>query len=66
MFSPKIRLPKELFERCKRHVEETGYSSVEEFVIHVLEKETRKTSREARQDEDGIATRRLRGLGYLE
>ena len=66
MFGPKIRLPKELLERCKRHAEEVGYSSVQEFIMHTLEKETRKTNQSSRKEDDEIVRRRLQGLGYLE
>ena len=67
MFGPKIRLTKALFEACKRHAQEVGYSSVEEFVIHTLEKETRKTAAGPGGDRDDEALlKRLRGLGYVE
>ena len=36
MFGSRIKLEKDLLLRCKRHAEKTGYSSVEEFVSHVL------------------------------
>ena len=34
----KVKLDKDLIERCKKHAEEVGYSSIEEFVTHVLER----------------------------
>ena len=36
---PKIKLDKDLFERIKKASEVAGYSSVNEFVVHILEKE---------------------------
>ena len=62
LFRRRITLDSELMERVAAHVEKVGYSSVEEFVYHCIEKEL-----EARQaaDED-MVTERLRGLGYVE
>ncbi|MGH7890416.1 MAG: hypothetical protein ACRENF_07695 [Thermodesulfobacteriota bacterium] len=61
----KVKLDKELLERCKKHAEEKGYSSVEEFVTFALEKELRKVEQKSRESEEEI-TKRLRGLGYIE
>ena len=36
---PKIKVEKELFDKMKDHVTEKGYSSIEEFVAHIIEKE---------------------------
>lgn len=58
-----IKLSTELWERVKKHAAKAGYSSPEEFVEHVVERElTRLEQSEAREEVD----RRLRGLGYLE
>jgi hypothetical protein len=66
MFGSKIRLDEDLLERCKQHAQAAGYSSVEEFVTHVLERELRsKQPRSQENDEEEIA-KRLRGLGYIE
>lgn len=62
MFGPKIRLDKGLYEKIKKLADLAGYSSVEEFAIHALEKEV------ARLDEAGSEEeirKRLRGLGYI-
>ena len=48
MFEPKIKLSKELFEKVKQLAELSGYSSADEFVVHVLEKEIAKVN----QDDD--------------
>ena len=62
LFKHKIALDEELWQRLKAHVEEVGYSSVEEFVSHCIEKELK-----TRQDvEQGKMDERLKGLGYLE
>ena len=60
--STKIKLPKELFQKVEKFAELAGYSSVEEFVIHILEKETSKL--DGSDDEDEIK-KRLQGLGYI-
>ena len=59
----KIRIDTALYERVKKIVEIAGYGSVEEFVIHIIEKEL--SNLETTDDEAEI-TERLRGLGYLE
>lgn len=62
MFGPKIKLSKELFEKVKQLAELSGYSSVNEFVVHVLEKEIAKVN----QDDDKEKVKeRLKGLGYI-
>ncbi len=59
---PKIKLDKDLYSRVKKFAEIAGYSSVEEFVIHALEKELSKL--EGADDEEEIK-KRLQGLGYI-
>ncbi len=61
----KVRLDKDLFERCKKYSKEAGYSSVEEFINHTLEKELRGTDEGTREGEEEV-TKRLKGLGYIE
>ena len=38
----KIKLDSNLFERVKKATEAAGYSSVEEFITHTIEKELAK------------------------
>jgi metal-responsive CopG/Arc/MetJ family transcriptional regulator len=59
----KISLEKELWERVKRFAALAGYSSADEFVAHVLEKELAglKTT-----DSDENIRKKLKGLGYIE
>ena len=42
MFGTKIKLDKDLLKRVKRFADIAGYSSVEEFITHALEKELAK------------------------
>ena len=58
----KIKLDKDLIARVKRYSDIAGYSSVEEFITHALEKELAKLEgAESREDIE----KRLRGLGYI-
>ena len=59
---PKIKLDKDLYSRVKKFAELAGYSSVDEFIIHALEKELAQL--EGAEDEEEIK-KRLQGLGYI-
>ena len=65
MFSSKIKLDKDLLERCKEHAQEAGYSSVEEFITHTLEKELRSSEKNDVREEREVA-KQLKGLGYID
>jgi metal-responsive CopG/Arc/MetJ family transcriptional regulator len=58
----KIKLDKNLYEKIKKYAATAGYSSVDEFVAHALEKEIRQL--EDAGDEDELK-KRLQGLGYI-
>ena len=60
---PKVKLDSNLFDRVKKVSQVAGYSSVEEFVIHMIEKELERIEV---ADDDKKVTDRLRGLGYIE
>lgn len=62
MFGPKIKLSKDLYEKVKQLAELSGYSSVDEFVVHVLEKEIIKVNKD---DDEEQVKERLNGLGYI-
>jgi len=59
----KIKIDSHLYDRIKKVSELAGYTSPEEFIVHVLEKEL-SVLEAAGSDEE--VTERLRGLGYLE
>jgi hypothetical protein len=59
----KLKINKDLLERCKKCAEVAGYSSVEEFVEHIVEKEL-KTIESAGTSDEAISES-LRGLGYI-
>ncbi len=59
----KIKIDSNLYDRLKKVTEVAGYSSVEEFVVHMIEKELEKI--EVPEDDKAVEER-LRGLGYIE
>jgi hypothetical protein len=64
MFSKNtISLGTPLAERAKAAAEKAGYSSVEEFVRHAIEKELTRLEEAESKD---LVTKQLKGLGYLE
>jgi metal-responsive CopG/Arc/MetJ family transcriptional regulator len=62
MFGSGIKLDKALLAKVKRYSDLAGYSSVDEFVTHVLEKELAKV--EGSDSEEEIK-KKLKGLGYI-
>lgn len=62
MGKAKVKLEKELYEKIEKIAEAAGYSSPEEFIVHLLEKEVAKF--EGADSEEEIK-KRLRGLGYI-
>jgi len=63
MFGVKVKIDKALYERIKAVADKAGYSSADEFITNVLEKELAKLE-DAETDEQ--LEERLRGLGYIE
>ena len=63
MSSAKIKIEKALYDRVKAIADKAGYSSADEFITNVLEKELAKLE-DAETDEQ--LEERLRGLGYIE
>lgn len=59
---PKIKLDKVVLEKATRYASEQGYSSVEEFITHLIEKEISKS--ESGEDEAAVREK-LQGLGYI-
>ncbi len=63
MFSKNIKINKELYNKAKKSAETAGYSSVEEFITHILEKEIAKIEKGDESIEE--VEKRLQGLGYI-
>ena len=59
----KIKIEKDLLAKVKKYSEIAGYSSPEEFVQHVLEREIAKFEKDG-GDADEIR-KRMQGLGYI-
>ena len=67
MLGNRIKLDDDLLEKVKKCAVLAGYSSPEEFVIHVLEKEVAAILGSGAESEDEEEVRkRLKGLGYIE
>lgn len=62
MGTKKVKLDADLLDRAKKIWETAGYSSVEEWLGHLMEKELRVV--EEAKDEAELKER-LKGLGYL-
>jgi metal-responsive CopG/Arc/MetJ family transcriptional regulator len=60
--SNRIKLDKELMRKLKRYSVIAGYSSVDEFVTHALEREVAKLEDASSEEE---IKKRLQGLGYI-
>jgi hypothetical protein len=63
MLGPTIKLNKALWAKVKKCAEAGGYSSPQEFVEHVLEKELAKLDTSASPEE---IAKKLQGLGYID
>lgn len=64
MFGPRIKLDKALYDRAVAAAKTVGYSSVDEFLANLLEKELAKIEKPL--DANEKLEERLRGLGYIE
>jgi hypothetical protein len=65
MFSnSSIKIEKKLLEKARSHAQQAGYSSVEEFVIHLIERELEKQSGSSAEEEEEMKNK-LKGLGYI-
>ena len=62
MFGKKVKLSDEIYEMAKSHCEQAGYSTLEEFVEHCIEKEVQQNAGDV--DQEKIKDR-LKGLGYI-
>ena len=58
-----VKIDSDLWRRVEEYAKKAGYSSPEEFVEHVIERELSSAERQSDREE---VERRLKGLGYLE
>ena len=59
----KVKIDSGLYDRAKRAADTAGYSSVEEFIAHCIEREIQRLKTEEAED---TVSNQLRGLGYIE
>lgn len=62
MFGSKIKLDKDLLDKVKHYSELAGYSSVDEFIAHALEREIERLEESDSEEE---IKKKLKGLGYI-
>jgi metal-responsive CopG/Arc/MetJ family transcriptional regulator len=62
MFGSKVKLDRELLKKVKKYSDLAGYSSVEEFVTHALEREIERLEESDSEEE---IKKKLKGLGYI-
>ena len=60
--SGSVKLDKDLVAKVKKYADIAGYSSVEEFITHALEKEIALLEEADSEDE---IRKKLQGLGYI-
>jgi hypothetical protein len=60
----KLKIDNGLKDRLDKVSEAGGYSSVEEFVLHVVERELDKLDPDSGESEESIR-KKLEGLGYM-
>lgn len=58
-----VKMDKDVFKRAKEFSKERGYSSLKEFVQHVVIKEMERVKGE--KEVDSETKNRLKGLGYI-
>jgi metal-responsive CopG/Arc/MetJ family transcriptional regulator len=58
----RITLDKALLAKVKRYSDLSGYSSIEEFITHALEKQIAHLDEASSEEE---IKKRLKGLGYI-
>ncbi len=65
---PKIKLNQEVFDLAVRVAQMAGYSCVEEFITHAIDKELSRLEAQTSQskESENQLQQRLRGLGYIE
>ncbi len=63
MFEPRVKIDRTLYESLKEAARVAGYSTVDEFVTHILEKTVADLAQAQSEEE---IRKRLQGLGYIE
>jgi hypothetical protein len=68
MFGFRLKLEGELLEKASKCAEASGYASLEEFLLHTIEKEVNRLlgPGEGGPETPEEVRKRLQGLGYIE
>jgi hypothetical protein len=68
MFAHKVKVEGELLDKAKKCAQLAGYASVDEFILHLVEKEIARIMPPGAGDSDSeeLVKKRLQGLGYIE
>jgi len=66
VFSRKIPVEDDLYDKLKKCSESAGYATPEEFATHVLEKEVERVLGGGGDTDEEIIKKRLQGLGYID
>lgn len=66
MFGNRIKIDESLLEKAKQCAEREGYSSVDEFIAHAVEKEIARLDQGEQPGDEEEVRKRLQGLGYIE
>lgn len=68
MFGYRLKLEGELLEKVKKCAESSGYSSPDEFLLHLIEKEVNRLlgPGDGGSESDEVIKKRLQGLGYID
>lgn len=61
----KLKLDREILDRLKKVADAGGYSSAQEFVMHVIQRELDTLSPQEGESEEEIR-KKMEGLGYIE
>ena len=61
-FHVKVRIDKALYDRLAAIARAGGYSSANELIVHILQREADKFD----EHDDKEVEKQLRGLGYIE
>ena len=62
MFGSRLKIDRALLDKARRYAELAGYSSVDEFVEHLLAREIAKLEESDSEEE---IKKKLQGLGYI-
>ena len=62
MGKTKIKVDKELYEKLRKYAEISGYSSPDEFITHLIERELATLEKSTTEEE---IKKKLKGLGYI-